>query len=240
MTALVLSSGRQFRSVDALLDYADELEETVTQLRGELGQGKNAEEMTRLHARWRLTGKEGDMLAYLYSRGGMTASKEQILFAVYQQSPETPEIKIVDVFICKIRAKIGADLILTEWGRGYRLSAEGLAAVKAVLETPLPQIERCPLPGPRTAGVHYGSVQASVLLVAAKLGPVTVADVASACGWRKHNANSAVTRLRRAGLLEYVDWRKNATGHKHTVYGITEAGRNYLRAHLPAMSEVAA
>jgi DNA-binding winged helix-turn-helix (wHTH) protein len=60
-------------------------------------------------------------------RSGQTLTKEQLLNRLYRKDDE-PEIKIVDVFICKIRHKLrllGADKqVETVWGRGYRLVAE--------------------------------------------------------------------------------------------------------------------
>jgi two-component system, cell cycle response regulator CtrA len=72
-----------------------------------------------------LTGKEYQMLELLSLRRGTTISKEVILNQLYGGMDE-PEIKIIDVFICKIRKKLagasnGKDYIETVWGRGYTL-----------------------------------------------------------------------------------------------------------------------
>ena len=74
----------------------------------------------------RLTGKEYEIVAFLASRRGFTLSKEMILNHLYGGMDE-PELKIVDVFICKVRRKIadasgGANYIETVWGRGYMLN----------------------------------------------------------------------------------------------------------------------
>ena len=58
-------------------------------------------------------------------RRDMTISKEALLSQLYGGLDE-PEIKIIDVFICKIRKKLagasnGKDYIETVWGRGYML-----------------------------------------------------------------------------------------------------------------------
>ena len=73
-----------------------------------------------------LTGKEFQILAFLASRPGFTLSKEMILNHLYAGMDE-PELKIVDVFICKLRKKLselsgGASFISTVWGRGYMLA----------------------------------------------------------------------------------------------------------------------
>jgi two-component system cell cycle response regulator CtrA len=80
----------------------------------------------------RITGKEYEMLELLALRKGMTVTKEMFLGHLYSGRDE-PEIKIIDVFICKLRRKIadasgGLNFIGTIWGRGYTLrepTAEG-------------------------------------------------------------------------------------------------------------------
>jgi len=72
-----------------------------------------------------LTGKEYALIELLALKKGSTVSKEQFLNHLYNGMDE-PEVKIIDVFFCKIRAKIkelsgGEDYITTVWGRGYIL-----------------------------------------------------------------------------------------------------------------------
>jgi len=71
-----------------------------------------------------LTGKEYAILELLALRKGVVMTKETFLNHLYGGIDE-PEVKIIDVFICKIRKKLaqaGArDLIGTVWGRGYVL-----------------------------------------------------------------------------------------------------------------------
>jgi two-component system, cell cycle response regulator CtrA len=84
-----------------------------------------------------LTGKEYQMLELLSLRKGTTLTKEMFLNHLYGGMDE-PELKIIDVFICKLRKKLaeatgGANYIETVWGRGYVLrdptaTAQRLAA----------------------------------------------------------------------------------------------------------------
>lgn len=72
-----------------------------------------------------LTGKEYALIELLALKKGSTVSKEQFLNHLYNGMDE-PEVKIIDVFFCKIRSKIkelsgGEDYITTVWGRGYIL-----------------------------------------------------------------------------------------------------------------------
>ena len=81
-----------------------------------------------------LTGKEYQMLELLSLRKGTTLTKEMFLNHLYGGMDE-PELKIIDVFICKLRKKLaqatgGENYIETVWGRGY------------VLRDPLPVEDR--------------------------------------------------------------------------------------------------
>jgi len=84
--------------------------------------GKTVEvDGSRVH----LTGKEYAMLELLSLRKGMTLTKEMFLNHLYGGMDE-PELKIIDVFICKLRKKLalatgGENYIETVWGRGYAL-----------------------------------------------------------------------------------------------------------------------
>jgi two-component system cell cycle response regulator CtrA len=76
-------------------------------------------------SRVHLTGKEYQMLELLSLRKGTTLTKEMFLNHLYGGMDE-PELKIIDVFICKLRKKLaaatnGAHYIETVWGRGYVL-----------------------------------------------------------------------------------------------------------------------
>ncbi len=85
----------------------------------------------RLH----LTGKEYQILELLSLRKGTTLTKEMFLNHLYGGMDE-PELKIIDVFVCKTRKKIatennGNHYIETVWGRGYVLRDPQEVAVAA-------------------------------------------------------------------------------------------------------------
>ncbi len=71
-----------------------------------------------------LTGKEYSILELLVLRKGMVLTKEAFLNHLYGGMDE-PEMKIIDVFICKLRKKLAqageGNLIGTVWGRGYTM-----------------------------------------------------------------------------------------------------------------------
>jgi two-component system, cell cycle response regulator CtrA len=72
-----------------------------------------------------MTAKEYGILELLSLRKGTTLTKEMFLNHLYGGMDE-PELKIIDVFICKLRKKLatatgGEHYIETVWGRGYVL-----------------------------------------------------------------------------------------------------------------------
>ena len=72
-----------------------------------------------------LTSKEYQILELLSLRKSTTLTKDMFLNHLYGGMDE-PELKIIDVFICKLRKKLasasnGKDYIETVWGRGYVL-----------------------------------------------------------------------------------------------------------------------
>jgi two-component system cell cycle response regulator CtrA len=88
---------------------------------------------TRVH----LTGKEYGMLELLALRKGTTLTKDMFLNHLYGGMDE-PELKIIDVFICKLRKKLtlacgGDNYIETVWGRGYVLRDPDVADVATVI-----------------------------------------------------------------------------------------------------------
>lgn len=72
-----------------------------------------------------LTGKEYAILELLCLRKGATLTKDMFLNHLYGGMDE-PELKIIDVFVCKLRKKLidaldGECYIETIWGRGYTI-----------------------------------------------------------------------------------------------------------------------
>jgi two-component system, cell cycle response regulator CtrA len=72
-----------------------------------------------------LTRKEYGILQLLCLRKGTIVTKQMFLNHLYSGMKE-PDLKIIDVFVCKLRKKLieltgGKDYICTVWGRGYIL-----------------------------------------------------------------------------------------------------------------------
>ena len=102
---------------------------------GRLSVNLNAKTVEVDGSRVHLTAKQYQMLELLSLRKGTTLTKEMFLNHLYD-GMDDPQIKIIDVFICKLRKKLacacgGEHYIETNWGRGYTLrdAQEELAAV---------------------------------------------------------------------------------------------------------------
>ena len=89
---------------------------------------QDSREVTVAGREVRLTGKEYAILELLVLRKGMVLTKDAFLNHLYGGMDE-PEAKIIDVFICKLRKKLGiagaGGMIGTVWGRGYMLKDAG-------------------------------------------------------------------------------------------------------------------
>lgn len=81
---------------------------------------------------WGLTGSETKVFGRLLRQG--VATKDAIMASLYRdEGRDEAEIKIVDVFICKMRKKLapwGIE-ILTVWGVGYQLAPASREAYEA-------------------------------------------------------------------------------------------------------------
>jgi len=108
--AIVRRSQSHYQSVIQTGDLSVNLDAKTVEVQGDL-----------VH----LTVKEYEILELLSLRKGSTLTKQMLLNQLYGGMDE-PEIKIIDIFMCRIRKKIarvsnGKDYIETVWGRGYLL-----------------------------------------------------------------------------------------------------------------------
>ena len=113
--------------LQALVRRANGHAQNVLQF-GDLTLNLTARDVSVGDTRVELTSKEYQMFELLCLRKGNVVSKESFLDHHYGGMDE-PEMKIIDVFICKLRKKIeksGAStpLIQTVWGRGYRVNTD--------------------------------------------------------------------------------------------------------------------
>lgn len=113
------------REVAKLRERVDVLEEEVRQLRDAF------EPSVPMPEAWKLTKSEARLLSALARTRGGYLTRERILTALYGLEPDV-DIKIVDVFVCKLRRQLSragsAIEIRTFRGDGFGLTAEGHAA----------------------------------------------------------------------------------------------------------------
>jgi two-component system, cell cycle response regulator CtrA len=104
-----------------------------------------------------LTAREFDFLQTLMLHKGVLLTKERFMSSLYADS-EAPDLKIVDVFVCKLRRKLAAcgaaEMIRTVWGRGHVLFEPSTDAVAAARDALLPDmVEPAPRGWVRRAGL---------------------------------------------------------------------------------------
>jgi DNA-binding response OmpR family regulator len=126
-----------------ITDLKAEIAEYERQLRS-VGGAADEDMVLQLVNFARMTPKELKMLSLLASRReGMTKNGLMTgLYAHGYSDKEVPEVKIVDVFICKLRRKLKEHTKLpdhtieTVWGKGYRIAADQFEAVRDLLHYP--------------------------------------------------------------------------------------------------------
>ncbi len=116
--------------------YVQTLETQNDELRGRIEQLEELLGM-RIEApiEFGFTGAEARLFGLLTRVELVT--KEKAMFALYATRIDAePEIKIIDVFVCKMRKKLEPYKIEinTVWGQGYRLSPETKARVRQMLD----------------------------------------------------------------------------------------------------------
>ncbi len=161
-----------------------------------------------------LTGREYGMLELLCLRKGATLTKEMFMNHLYGGMDE-PELKIIDVFICKLRKKLtnagGGGHIQTVWGRGYVMVEElEPQDPKGEPAAPEPMIK-----DPRDTVVGQ-------FIEAISDGPASVQQLA------RHLKRSATDIRPMASVAMRKGLAVNTGGPKCALYGITPAGADWL------------
>lgn len=114
--------------IEALQEALARKDEEIARLEAALG----LDFLTPLE--WRLTGSEMRLFGVLMARE--SATKDALMAGLYRDfGKDEPELKIVDVFVCKIRKKLepfGLS-IETRWGQGYYLTPATRDQVRAAL-----------------------------------------------------------------------------------------------------------
>jgi len=111
--------------IRAVMRRAQGCSQRIVQI-GKLAINFDAKTIDFAGSRFDVTPKEFAILELLALRKGNIVSKDMLLNHLYGEMGE-PHVKIIDVFVCKVRRKLrqladGQDYIRTVWGGGYRLS----------------------------------------------------------------------------------------------------------------------
>lgn len=117
----------------------EQLQEEIRWLRGELGLLVTAEQVAEVQQAFRMTVQEARILLHLLNCKLVT--KDNALNALSEAGYDYDvEEKIIDVFICKVRAKlkrcnIGSPIV-TVWGTGWYLDPGARGPIAAALSQP--------------------------------------------------------------------------------------------------------
>lgn len=186
--------------------------EEIEMLRHKLGIAANSDRLHQLQSCFHLTGREGKLLCLLYDKGGAVASKEGVMDALYGGMDE-PEIKIVDVFVCKVRAKIGGDKIETIWGQGYKLTKAGAEMCERAFRGEIDAKPR----------QRWDDGVNTVLGLLDK-APRTLLDLAKTTGKAKTQITTALDYAVKRGLVANTG-RKWVNNRWYSLYELTPAGK---------------
>lgn len=173
----VMDYEHRMRKLRGMNDHIGEilrLETTIDELRDEIRDLKKAfagSEWVMPTKYLGLTGGEADLLRLFYSNRGKVVTKSGMYVALYsdREPDRSPDPKIIDVFVCKLRAKLQRwDIkIETVWGTGYYITPEMAARLDSVLTEaqtpqplpPLPTEEVIRSEGKVTLAVEYEEVE---------------------------------------------------------------------------------
>ncbi len=221
--------------VPTLQDMSEEVEllrEENAQLKRELALNRDRDLEAAFSARWKLTVQEAKLVSHLYRRSGNLVTKESLLHAMYGgRADDAPEIKIIDVFVCKARRKMGGDPIQTIWGRGYGLTAYGLErCAETLCWFKQPDAVALEPEEPPVARIQKQQTDSRYLKIGRILNasPSTARQLADAMETDTHPVNTALATLRKRGLLDVVDLVRGQT-RALNVYGLTKAGVQWVQ-----------
>lgn len=177
----------------ALHERIAELEELVAYYKGELGLVHLSDLTQKIGRRWRLTPHEAALVGALVAAKGRACTKTHLVDAIYEGRDE-PELKIIDVFVCKVRRKFGDGMIDTLWGKGYAATAELLDQVEALKAETLPGVTPAAKSPPRNPA-------AWIVLNRLKAGPAEERELFNLAGGTLLTFVSLIRHLEREGLV---------------------------------------
>lgn len=126
------------------MQHNDHLHKEIAGLREQLAAAQERIGYLELQAKdvedfpgtFNLTPYETVVLSALYRNPGRTQTKEAIFARLHEFCDTDADVKIVDVYICKLRKKLGSISvkIATHWGHGFFMTAENATMLRAAIE----------------------------------------------------------------------------------------------------------
>lgn len=189
----------------ALIDYVYVLEGQIEALRA----AASTMDTNFLQSAFKMTLTEANIVVLLSK--GEPKSKAAILNALYWNKPDTdwPELKIVDVFICKIRRKLtGSGIsVLTLWGTGYQMSGLDKLADVMAGKAPLTDQESIQPNSGRTYGVRipggYGPVRLQALNFFKRQPQFTISEF-SAAMLPHYGGTTLIRQMEKRGVIRVI------------------------------------
>lgn len=127
MTPLEMSQLETLRTKERLAEAQEEIAELKRELHGRT----SATFFEDVAGAFNLTGTETKLVLALYNAGRILGVNSIMDFMYGERDVDSePETKIIHVFVCKVRKKMGADAIRSIWGRGYELTDIGRERLK--------------------------------------------------------------------------------------------------------------
>lgn len=217
-------------------DHCEELKEEIRFLQRELSLRGAEESINRFVIEWGLTRKEAEILAALNRRPGSVIPREMLWDTLYLNGDYEPAVKIIDVFMSKLRAKLAPEFILSVWGTGYLLSEAGVKACAEVLasEPKAPAEIRRMIVTPPRRQTH--TFRLTVLRLLAS-GPKNREEIQGVLPRQaQYQANSMAATFVRDGRATKIPG--NGPGQLSR-WCLTKAGFDYLARMDPDRSEAA-
>ena len=162
------------------------------------------------------------LLNVLYKAYPRVLSSDALMDAMYADQFDEPAPQILKVYISYLRAALTPDAIVTQWGRGWGLSAEGKTHLENLLSGEPPSPTSLPRAQPRRVVKDY--TQIARVLKHLQNGPKSARWLVKTTGETDYIIRNTLGSARR---LEYVA-SFGGEGAGWTRYGITDAGRKWL------------
>lgn len=108
-----------------------ELEAQIVSLKAELGHVVEPSSVQQVMRGFGLTGQEAETLLMLHGAGGNVVAAWRVMERLHGSTPR--DMKLIQVLVCRIRKRLGANAIDNVWGRGYMITDVGKAKVDAVI-----------------------------------------------------------------------------------------------------------